>query len=192
MSEARKVAKPATESIIYRLQERLAALYAEAHADEGELRRVQQRQLLLAGADALALPPWRQVRAARAARLGLGPDGAPASVAAKTPNGAGAAANAVAQPVSAPAAGAAPGQQGRREAAAVELEERQGGASPADADADWEPAPAPAGPLRAESEAALAAFCALQDTLSRDEALALAREVRGTLLCCLHTAQQRK
>ena len=143
---------------------------------------MQQRQVLLAGADALALPPWRQARAVQAARLGLGPNGAPASAAARAPKGAGAAADTAAQPASAPAAGAAPGQQRRPEAAAAEREERQEGATPADADADWEPAASPAGPLRAESEAALAAFCALQDTLSRDEALALAREVRDTVL----------
>lgn len=177
-----ELAKPITETGICRLQERLAALYAEACADEGELRRVQQRQLLLAGADALALPPWRQARAAQAARLGLGPDGVPASAADRAPKGAGAAAvDAGARPASAPAAGAAPEQQRQPEAAAAEHAERLEGASPAESDADWEPAAAPTGPLRGESEAALAAFCALQDTLSRDEALALAREVRGTV-----------
>ena len=56
---------------------------------------------------------------------------------------------------------------------------------------DCEPAAAPSGPLSAESEAALAAFCALQDTLTRDEALALAREVRDAARWgCARTEQQ--
>ena len=95
------------------LQVKLAALYAEARADEGELRRVQQRQLLLAGADPLSLPPWRQMRAAEAARLGLGLDGTLASSAKARSvkhQGAGTAAHAKARSPRASAAGATAGQ----------------------------------------------------------------------------------
>ncbi|KAK9844147.1 hypothetical protein WJX81_005975 [Elliptochloris bilobata] len=130
--------------------EKLSGLYAEALACEGELRRVQQRQILLAGTDPLALPAWREAKALQDARL-------------------------AAQLSSVPAA--AGGGDVRRENLNSAAQPPPETAAAADTAGTSQLVATVALPLSAEGEAALAAFAALQDTLKRNDALALAREV---------------